>query len=57
MDNGAKLVIAAVTAQRAIAKAFPSTSPEISQMNDLMQKVQAKIMQHGTPGEPQAGPM
>jgi hypothetical protein len=57
MDSGAKLVIAAVAAQRAIAKAFPSTSPEISQMNDLMQKVQAKIMEHGTPGEPQAGPM
>jgi hypothetical protein len=41
---------------RSIAKAFPEAAPHISQINDLMRKVMASMMQSAQPGEPQAPP-
>jgi hypothetical protein len=51
------MLIQVVHGLRAIAKAFPSTAPEISQINDLMRSVGAKLMQSQTPAEPAAPPM
>lgn len=50
------MAINVVQSLRTIAKAYPGTSPFIEQINDLMRQVMAKMMEHQTPGEPQAPP-
>lgn len=56
MQQGVKDVINLVSLARGIAKAFPSTSPEIMQINDLVRQVQQKMMASQNPGEPMAPP-
>lgn len=51
------MLIAVVHGLRAIAKAYPSTAPEISQINDLMRKVGAAMMASQQPEEPAAPPV
>jgi hypothetical protein len=50
------MLIQVVHGLRALAKAYPSVAPEVSQVNDLMRTVQAKIMQSMQPAEPAAPP-
>lgn len=51
------MLIQVVHGLRAIAKAYPAASEEISQINDLMRTVGAKIMQSQPAEEPAAPPM
>jgi hypothetical protein len=51
------MLIQVVHGLRAIAKAYPAASEEISQINDLMRTVGAKIMQSQPAEEPSAPPM
>lgn len=50
------MLISAVHNLRAIAKAYPSAAPEIAQINDIMRKVAAKVMQSQPTAEPAAPP-
>jgi hypothetical protein len=56
MQQGTQMVIGVVHNLRSIATAFPSTTPEINEINNLMRSVLAKMMQHQRPGEPEAPP-
>ena len=56
MEQGARMVIGVVSGLRSIAKAFPETAEPISQINNLMRDVQAKMMKSAQPGEAQAPP-
>lgn len=56
MEIGTQLVIQAVRLHQSIAKAYPATAPEIREINDLMRKVQSKMMAAQSPGEPVAPP-
>lgn len=56
MQQGTQAAIQVVNLLRGIAKAFPGTSPKISEINNLMREVTALMMQHQEPGEPQAPP-
>jgi hypothetical protein len=56
MQSGTQDVIAIVSKLRGIAKAYPATAEPISQINDLMRKVMAGMMQSSSPGEAQAPP-
>src|ERR1035437_6875342 len=56
-QQGTQMLIQVVHGLRAIAKAFPAAAPEISQINDLMRSVGAKLMQSQPPAEPAAPPM
>jgi hypothetical protein len=56
MQQGTQDVIEVVQKLRGIAKAYPSAAPSIQKINDLMREVLAAMMQHQTPGEPQAPP-
>lgn len=57
MQQGTQMVIGVVQNLRAIAKAYPGTAPEITQINSLMRNVLAKMMQQQHPGEPAAPPV
>lgn len=56
MQQGTQIAIGVASALRAIAKAYPGTAPLVSQMNDLLRQVTAKMMEGAQTGEPQAGP-
>ncbi len=56
MQQGTQMVIGVVHNLRSIATAYPSTTPEIQEMNNLMRRVLAKMMQNQRPGEPEAPP-
>lgn len=57
MQQGTQDLIEVVQKLRGMAKAYPSAAPTIAKINDLMREVAAKMMQHQTPGEPQAPPV
>jgi len=57
MQQGTQMAISIVSNLRTLAKAYPQISPEVQQINDLMRKVMAGMMQNQTPGEPAAPPM
>lgn len=42
---------------RALTQMFPQAGDELMQINDLMQRVQLKIMSGGQPGEAAAPPV
>lgn len=50
------MVLGVIRDLRSIAKAYPKTAPHITQINDLMRKVMAAMMESANPGEPQAPP-
>ena len=56
MQQGTQIAIGIASALRMIAKAYPGTAPMISQMNDLLRQVTAKMMEGANTGEPQAPP-
>jgi hypothetical protein len=56
MQRGTQDLLQAVSLLRGIAKSYPSASPAISKINDLIQEVSAAMMQSQTPGEPMAPP-
>lgn len=56
MQQGTQMAISIVNNLRSIAKAYPGTAPAIAEINDLMRKVMAGMMEHQNPGEPQAPP-
>jgi hypothetical protein len=51
------MVIQVVIGLRAIAKAYPSTAPDIAEINDKMRTIGAKVMQSQPSEEPSAPPM
>ena len=55
-DAVTRMVMDAISLHRSIAKAVPQVSGYIQQINDLMRKVQAGIMENAKPGEPAAPP-
>ena len=56
MQQGTQDIIEVVQKIRGLAKAYPSFAPVATKINDLLREGLAAIMQHQTPGEPQAGP-
>jgi hypothetical protein len=56
MQQGTQMAISIVQNLRTIAKAYPGTAPFVEQINDLMRKVMAGMMEHQQPGEPAAPP-
>jgi hypothetical protein len=57
-DGNTKLVIAAVSALRALAQAVPGASPGIQKINDILRnEVMPKLMANQQTGEPQAPPV
>ena len=55
-SQGTQMLIQVVHGLRAIAKAYPSTAPDIAEINDKMRSIGAKIMQSQPSEEPQAPP-
>jgi hypothetical protein len=49
-------VLGVIRDLRSIAKAYPEAAPHITQINDLMRKVMAAMMQSSQPGEAAAPP-
>jgi hypothetical protein len=56
MQQGTQDVIEVVQKLRGIAKAYPSAAPTVAKINDLIREMMGAMMQHQTPGEPQAPP-
>jgi len=56
MQQGTQIAIGVASALRTIAKAYPGTAALVSQMNDLLRQVTAKMMEGAQTGEPQAPP-
>jgi len=54
--QGAQLIIQAVQAVRAIAKAYPAAAPLVQDINNKLREVMAITMQSQNPGEPAAPP-
>ena len=55
-QQGTQLVLGVIRDLRSIAKAYPEAAPHITQINDLMRKVMAAMMQSSQPGEAAAPP-
>jgi len=60
-DQGAatllKLLMTIVSSSRMIGQKVPGTVPEVRQINDLVQRMQAKIVAQKAPTEPMAPPV
>lgn len=57
MQQGTQQVISVLQGLRAIAKAYPSTSAKIAEINDMMREVGLEIMKGQQMPEPQAPPI
>ena len=57
MNEGTNKVIQVVSMVRQLAKENPGIAAEVQQINDLLQKVNMKIMQKSKPTEPAAPPV
>lgn len=57
MNEGTSKVIQVVSMVRQLAKDNPGIADEVQKINDLLQKVQMKIMQKSKPTEPAAPPV
>lgn len=52
-----EMVRSIVTAARMIGKQVPGAVPEVQQINDLVARIQQKVLQQQGPAEPQAPPV
>jgi len=55
-QQGTQMVLGIIRDLRSLAKAYPEAAPHITQINDLMRKVMASMMQSAQPGESAAPP-
>jgi hypothetical protein len=56
-DAGQRLALQIVSSARQLSKQFPSTSPMMTQINDLVRDAQMKMTKDSQPGEAQAPPV
>lgn len=56
MSQGTEALLGVTRVLTALGKQYPGAAPIIAQINDLLPKVGMAIMEHQTPGEPQAPP-
>lgn len=52
-----KSIMTIVANARMIAQSVPGATPEVQQINDLVQRIMAKVKQQQPPQEPQAPPV
>jgi hypothetical protein len=57
LESGSRDLIAIVQSLKRIQSAFPTTSEEINQINDLLEQVQVKMMQGAKVGTAAAPPV
>lgn len=50
------MVIQIVQGLRGLAQAFPAIAPDVQEINDVMRRIQMKMMQGGASPEPAAPP-
>ena len=56
-SNALQATLTIVSNARRLAEEFPQVTPEVRQINDLMQRIQAKIKGGQQPAETQAPPL
>jgi hypothetical protein len=56
MDKGVNLMKILVQTARAIGEAFPQATPEVAEINNLVQRIIPKIMEGAKTPEPMAPP-
>lgn len=56
-SNALQATLTIVSNARRLADQYPQVSPEVRQINDLMQRIQAKIKAGQQPAETQAPPV
>lgn len=57
MNEGAQKVIRVVQMVRELSQSNPEVAGEVKQINDLLQKINMKMMQKSKPAEPPAPPV
>lgn len=56
VEQASRVVIQIVQGLRGLAQAFPSVAPDVQEINDIMRRMQMKLMQGGQAPEPAAPP-
>lgn len=56
-NNALQATLVIVSNARRLAEQYPQVTPEVRQINDLMQRIQAKIKGGQQPAETQAPPL